>query len=149
MEATSYFPASTTDISSYCALTNLYSQFQSGKLYYGVGSRRHMNPMTIVRTMLLVVALATCAVGADKTQTSYQKGTIKGWDKQTDMWGYGGNQPIPRDKTVFELKGSDLTYLIDYCGAFQAGQFDLGQPVDYRVDDQRQGATTARNISAR
>ena len=96
-----------------------------------------MNPMTVVRTMLLVVALATCAVGADKTQTSYQKGTIKGWDKQTDMWGYGGNEPIPRDKTVFELKGTDLVYLIDYCGAFQAGKFDLGQPVDYRVDDQR------------
>jgi len=39
--------------------------------------------------------------------------------------------------TVFELKGRDLVYLIDYCGAFQAGQFGLGQAMDYREDNER------------
>jgi hypothetical protein len=38
---------------------------------------------------------------------------------------------------VYELKGSGLVYKVDYCGAFQAGQFDIGQTVDYRVDDDR------------
>ena len=42
---------------------------------------------------------------------------------------------FPRDKTVYELKGVDQIYLIDYCGAFQAGKFSLGQVVKYRVDE--------------
>jgi hypothetical protein len=66
---------------------------------------------------------ATFAVGSDKTPPTYQKGTIKGWDKRTDIWGFldRNGEPIPRNKTVFELRGTDLVYLIDYCGAFQAG----------------------------
>ena len=28
-----------------------------------------------------------------------------------------------------------FVYLVDYCGAFQAGKFELGQAVDYRVDE--------------
>jgi hypothetical protein len=95
-----------------------------------------MNPSTVVRTALFAVLLATFAAGTDKTPPTYQKGTIKGWDKRTDIWGFGGNGgTVPRDKTVFELKGTDLVYLIDYCGAFQAGKFELGQAVDYRVDE--------------
>jgi hypothetical protein len=37
--------------------------------------------------------------------------------------------------TVYELQGVDQVYLIDYCGAFQAGKFSLGQVVNYRVDE--------------
>ncbi len=71
----------------------------------------------------------------DKTQLTYQHGTIKGWDKRTDILWVGANgQTFPRDKTVYELKGTDMVYLIDYCGAFQAGKFSLGQAVNYRVD---------------
>jgi hypothetical protein len=95
-----------------------------------------MSSVTIARTALLAVLLATFAVGSDKTPPTYQKGTIKGWDKRTDIWGFPGNngEPIPRNETVFELRGTDLVYKIDYCGAFQAGKFELGQAVDYRVD---------------
>jgi hypothetical protein len=103
-----------------------------------------MSSVTIARTSLLAILLVTFAVGSDKTPPSYQKGTIKGWKKRTDTWGFAGNngEPIPRNKTIFELRGTDLTgtdlvYLIDYCGAFQAGKFELGQPVDYRVDEMR------------
>ncbi len=71
-----------------------------------------------------------------KTQITYQQGTIKGWEKGEDMYWVGANgQSIPRDKTVYELKGADMVYLIDYCGAFQAGKFSLGQTVNYRVDE--------------
>jgi len=80
--------------------------------------------------------MATIAAAADKTLPTYQKGTIKGWEKRTDIIWVGGNgQTLPRDKTVYELKGTDLVYLIDYCGAFQAGKFRLGQAVNYRVDE--------------
>jgi len=72
----------------------------------------------------------------DKTRPTYQQGTIKGWDKRTDIVWVGANgETLPRDKTVYELKGTDLVYLIDYCGAFQAGKFRLGQAVKYRVDE--------------
>ncbi len=72
----------------------------------------------------------------DESRPTYQQGTIKGWDKRTDIIWVGGNgQTLPRDKTVYELKGTDLVYLIDYCGAFQAGKFSLGQAVNYRVDE--------------
>jgi hypothetical protein len=64
---------------------------------------------------------------------TYQQGTIKGWEKGTDIGPLG--ERYPRDKTVYELKGSDMVYLIDYCGSFQAGKFNLGQVVNYRVDE--------------
>jgi hypothetical protein len=35
------------------------------------------------------------------------------------------------------LKGANLVYKVDYCGAFQAGKFTIGQTVDYRVDGER------------
>lgn len=72
----------------------------------------------------------------DEAQPTYQQGTIKGWDRRTDIIWVGPNgQTFPRDKTVYELKGVDQVYLIDYCGAFQAGKFSLGQVVNYRVDE--------------
>ena len=91
----------------------------------------------IARAALLAVLLATFAVGSDKTAPAYQKGTIKGWDNRTDVGPFldGNGEPLPRKKTVFELKGIDFVYLIDYCGAFQAGRFELGQVVDYRVGE--------------
>jgi hypothetical protein len=95
-----------------------------------------MNPVTVARTALLTALLSIFAIASDKPAPSYQKGTIKAWDKRTDVWGFldGNGEAIPRKKTVFELKGTNLIYLIDYCGAFQAGKFELGQDVDYRVD---------------
>jgi heat shock protein HspQ len=35
------------------------------------------------------------------------------------------------------LRGTSLVYQVDYCGAFQAGKFTVGQVVDYRVDHER------------
>jgi hypothetical protein len=97
-----------------------------------------MSRVTVARAAFLAVLLSTCAVGSDKTSHTYQKGTIQGWENRTDIWGAGaGAEGVPRKVTVFELKGTDLVYLIDYCGAFQEGQFGLGQPVDYRVGDGR------------
>lgn len=72
----------------------------------------------------------------DEVHPTYQQGTIKGWDRRTDVISVGPNgQTFPRDKTVYELRGVDQVYLIDYCGAFQAGKFSLGQVVNYRVDE--------------
>jgi len=86
-----------------------------------------MAPVTIARTALLAALLATFAVASDKPPHIYQKGTIKGWENRIDMWGAGFVGPeaegIPLKVTVFELKGMNLVYMIDYCGAFQAGQF--------------------------
>jgi hypothetical protein len=61
-----------------------------------------MTPLTIARTALLAVLLATFAVGSDKTAPTYQKGTIKGWDKRTDIWGFldRNGEPIPRNTTT-------------------------------------------------
>lgn len=71
---------------------------------------------------------------ADKT--TYQQGTITGWEKGTDIYWVGTHgETFPRDKTVYELKGTDMVYRIDNCGSFQAGKFSLGQTVNYRVDE--------------
>jgi hypothetical protein len=40
-----------------------------------------------------------------------------------------------RHAKVYELRGPDLIYQVDYCGAFQAGQFSPGQEVEYRLDE--------------
>lgn len=93
-----------------------------------------MSPATIARTAFMAVLLATFAFASQKIPHTYQKGTVNGWENRTDMW-WGGNNP--RSVTVFELKGADMVYMIDYCGAFQAGQFGLGQAVDYRLDGDR------------
>jgi hypothetical protein len=100
-----------------------------------------MSSITVTRAALLTVLLATFAVGSDKTAHTYLKGTITGWQNGVDLWGTGFfgtyGEGVPREKTVFELKGTDWIYLIDYCGAFQAGQFGIGQAVDYRLDSDR------------
>jgi hypothetical protein len=95
-----------------------------------------MNPMRILRTARFVLLVATIATGADKTPPTYQKGTITGWDKRTDIRATV-NGTATRNKKVYELKGADLVYEVDYCGAFQAGKFQTGQEVDYRVDGER------------
>ena len=75
---------------------------------------------------------------------SYMKGTILGYSIRRDIHvsGGGGNPgtsfPIgssTRKAKVYELQGSDLVYQVDYCGAFQAGQFTPGQVVEFRVDN--------------
>jgi hypothetical protein len=97
-----------------------------------------MSSVTLARTAFLLVLLGTFAAGSDKTPHTYLKGTITGWQNGVDLWGAGfDGQGVPREKTVFELKGTDWIYLIDYCGAFQAGQFGIGQAVDYRLDSDR------------
>lgn len=70
-------------------------------------------------------------------KTTYQQGTIKGWEKGTDWvyWIGARGDTFPRDKTIYQLNGADMVYLIDYCGSFQAGKFSLGQTVSYRVDE--------------
>jgi len=96
--------------------------------------------MAVFRITVFVLLVAAIAA-ADKTPT-YQKGTIKAWDIRIDSDTSGGSGAIPvtttrRRAKVYELSGADLVYKIDYCGAFQAGQFDIGQVVDYRVDGER------------
>ena len=99
-----------------------------------------MNLLTILRTALFVL-LAVTIVAADKTPPTYQKGTVTGWDIRVDSdTSGGGNLPVStssRRAKVYQLKGTDLVYKIDYCGAFQAGKFGIGQAVDYRVDGER------------
>jgi hypothetical protein len=97
--------------------------------------------LTILRAALFVVLGATIAA-ADQTPATYQKGTIKAWDIRVDSDTSGGGGAIPvtttkRRAKVYELNGADLVYKIDYCGAFQAGKFDIGQVVEYRVDGER------------
>lgn len=100
-----------------------------------------MRSLAIARTLFVAVLLTTVAFAANKTPHTYLKGTITGWQNGTDLWGAGFfgdyGQGVPREKTVFELKGTDWIYLVDYCGAFQAGQFGIGQSVDYRLDSDR------------
>ena len=100
-----------------------------------------MSSVTIARAAFLLVLLATFAVGSDKVPHTYLRGTITGWQNGVDLWGSGFfgtyGEGVPREKTVFELRGTAGIYLIDYCGAFQAGQFGIGQAVDYRLDTDR------------
>jgi hypothetical protein len=69
---------------------------------------------------------------------SYQTGTILGYNIRRDpnAYGAGANSSIwIRDAKVYEVKASDFIYKIDYCGAFQAGQFSPGQVVEFRVNE--------------
>ncbi|HZZ16751.1 MAG TPA: hypothetical protein VFE08_12390, partial [Candidatus Sulfotelmatobacter sp.] len=86
--------------------------------------------MTILRTALFILLAATIAA-ADKTPPTYQKGTVKAWNIRVDSDTSGGSGAIPvttskRRAKVYELDGADLVYQIDYCGAFQAGKFEIG-----------------------
>jgi hypothetical protein len=86
--------------------------------------------------------------GAPEPQpATYQKGTIEGFSVRRDVHvsgggGSNGGTVFPvgsstRKAKVYELRGPDLIYQVDYCGAFQAGQFTPGQVVEYRVSGDR------------
>jgi len=68
---------------------------------------------------------------------SYLKGIILGYGVRRDThYSSGANGSVSswnRKAKVYELKGPELVYRVDYCGAFQAGQFSPGQVVDFRV----------------
>lgn len=79
---------------------------------------------------------------------TYQQGMIMGYDIRRDsrvFGGGGGGNGTPgapvstatRNAKVYQLKCGNLLYKMDYCGAFQAGQFQVGQVVDFRIDDER------------
>ena len=73
----------------------------------------------------------------DMSPPSYRKGTILGYSIRRDIHVSGGGNGVgssARKAKVYELQGSDLIYQVDYCGAFQAGQFTTGQVVEFRVD---------------
>jgi len=72
----------------------------------------------------------------------YMKGTILGYAIRRDYgddFGRDGAAALVssgvRKAKVYELQGPELIYQVDYCDAFQAGQFSPGQVVEFRVDD--------------
>ena len=105
-------------------------------------------PLTTLRNGFFVLFLATVASAADKKPAhTYLKGTITGYDTRLDNqpWaagvfgGTGKNNggDTKRRVRVYELKGADLVYQIDYCGSFQEGAFKPGDAVEYRLDGDR------------
>ena len=64
---------------------------------------------------------------------TYQKGTIEGFERTIGNDTYN----LKRQSKVYSLRGPDMIYLVDYCGTFQAGNFSMGQNVEYRVDGER------------
>ena len=88
--------------------------------------------------LAILLLLATTLAFADKPTPTYQKGTITGWEKGTDIRANAAaGTAMTRNKKVYSLKGADLIYKVDYCGAFEAGKFQTGQEVEYRVDGDR------------
>jgi hypothetical protein len=83
-----------------------------------------MNLSTLFRVALPFVLTAALATASDKAPPTYQNGSVQGWD-------------IRGRVKVYELRSSDLVYKIHSCGAFQAGEFGIGQAVEYRVDGGR------------
>jgi len=72
----------------------------------------------------------------DMSGPVYIKGTILGFSIRRDMHVSGGPNAVAssvRKAKTYELQGPDLIYQMDYCGAFQAGQFTPGQAVEFRV----------------
>ena len=78
---------------------------------------------------------AELTINSDPSQAPvWQTGKILGYESLfRSSRGTGGI----RRANVYELRGPDLIYLIDFCGAFQAGQFETGQVVDFGVDADR------------
>ncbi len=84
-----------------------------------------------------------CAIKARYTPTvapvsssrSYLKGTIQGYEVRYRV-SRGSTGAVRRAK-VYDLLGPDLIYEIDFCGAFQAGEFTTGQALEFRVDGER------------
>ncbi|HLX83712.1 MAG TPA: hypothetical protein VKR59_07430 [Terriglobales bacterium] len=92
-------------------------------------------------------AKGTVTLYTDKPIT-YQKGTILGFGTRRDTFvggGGGGGNGTPgtpvsswtRHAKVYELRGADFVYEVDYCGAFQSGNFSPGQEVEFRVGSGR------------
>jgi hypothetical protein len=77
----------------------------------------------------------TATVSSVVAPVTYEKGTIQGYQilYRVSKGSTGGL----RRANVYELGGPDLIYEIDFCGAFQAGQFTIGQVVQYRIDGER------------
>jgi hypothetical protein len=73
----------------------------------------------------------------DTAAPVYMQGTILGFSIRRDLRvSGGGNGAVgssARKAKVYEMQGPDLIYQVDYCGAFQAGQFTPGQAVEFRV----------------
>jgi PEGA domain len=69
----------------------------------------------------------------DMSGPRYLKGTILGYSVRRDLHVSGGGGSSRKAK-VYELQGPDKIYQVDYCGAFQAGEFSPGQVVEFRVD---------------
>jgi hypothetical protein len=83
----------------------------------------------------LLILLVSIAVGADKPLHTYQPGTIAGWDTQhyARAFSIGGRvSSAPGHKKFYELKGVGMTYQLDDCGSFAAGQ-----AVEYRVEGKK------------
>ena len=72
-----------------------------------------MNPRTIGSTALFIFLMTSTVAAADKTPPTYQKGTILN---------------VYSNHASCELEGVGIHKLIGNCGDFQSGQ-----PVDYRV----------------
>lgn len=85
---------------------------------------------------MFVVLVATCAAGADN-QPSYQQGKITGWSNQLFERNFTINVSFPKaTRKYYELNGSQMVYQVE-CGFLQPAQIQIGQVVDYRVDDQK------------
>ena len=93
-----------------------------------------MNLSTLLRVALPFVLAAAVATASEKDPPRNQNGSVQGWDIRVDTNGSGNGS---RRAKVYELRGSDLVYKIDYCGAFQAGKFGIGQAGEYRVEGER------------
>ena len=84
--------------------------------------------------------------GVEPPPITFVKGTIEGFetrrDTSTSGGGTVGNSSFPasshtRIVKVYRLRGPELIYKVDFCGAFQAGQFTVGQVVEFRPAGER------------
>ena len=93
-----------------------------------------MNLSTLLRVALPFVLTAAVATASDKAPSTYQNASVQVWDIRVDTGDSGDGSMTRRRAKVYELRGSDLVYKIDYCGTFQAGKFGIGQAVEYHVE---------------
>lgn len=75
----------------------------------------------------------TCSIAQYQTTSqqpsAYETGTVLGFMIRRDTV-----ESSTRWVKVYEVRAAKLLYLIDYCGAFQAGKFVPGQSLEFRVD---------------
>ena len=77
-----------------------------------------MSSLNVLRAALSVLLLTTIAIAADAPASGYQKGTI--------------TQNVSARQKSYDLKNGDKGYQINNCGEFQNGEV-----VDYRVQDNK------------